>query len=297
MTNVRNFFVDVQSDIYPIMLQGQIEEGRHQLQKEEAKMFSIAEVIRSVHADVPEPLHKYLDMHEETYNPGDSEHVVSIRVPGLCEVRAAYVRESSDSATWVLLPWSSQHRERRWAVLPSDGAMKHTWEYTATVAHAMYAALRVFTNRQEVANAREFAAEAKKDIDGVRKSLDELGRVASAQLPSGWQVSCERADLAAIRREAAPATIPTPPESVSIPMQFVMRQFSELERIGQALQVLTGTVKRMDGVLSGLMEKVSPEVVVSGPGVDLSAFLNANGASGVSCTPCVPSVADASEAA
>jgi len=136
----RTVNVDLPPEVIRLLLEGQLTHTRTQMMDLDGEIMSFRGFELDVKNAVPAELHEFIDWNRDAFERHHAEHVITIRLPNAHDVRAMFVRESSDSLAWVQASWSATSDSFRWAIVTNDGP-REDWTYAATLTHALYLAV------------------------------------------------------------------------------------------------------------------------------------------------------------
>lgn len=174
-------YLNVPLDLACLISEGAIIEARQKHARLDATRRHLAIFKESVLDRLPAALAPYLDFHEDLFDPAAAEHIVSVKLPQLWEIRSRWCRESDERDSWVLLSWSTQDQSALWAIVPAEiesRMSRASWHFSASLPHALYLAMHhaaagsdgtAEQQNQDKANLRAlFAGDRLGGITGVR---------------------------------------------------------------------------------------------------------------------------------
>lgn len=133
-----------------------------------------------VQATLPVEIHSYINYDEATFTVQDTDRVIFICVPGLCEVRTLWRRNAGETA-WNLGSWHGPVKAHgpTFAIVPHRHAIRGEWRYATTLAEALHAARewRYEQANEAAMNAlkrRAQQAEQAAAVSQVGRSLDAV---------------------------------------------------------------------------------------------------------------------------
>lgn len=191
----RTIDVDLSPEVVRLLLEGQLTHTRTQMMDLDGEIMTFRQFEADVKNAIPAELHEFIDWNRESFERNHAEHVVTIRLSNAHDVRALFVRESSDSTAWVQASWSATSDSFRWAIVNHDDPQRQDWTYAATLTHALYLAVtrspgkRVDRawNRGTRANgvqgemppggvllSRQFIQRQSMELEGIRQAVQML---------------------------------------------------------------------------------------------------------------------------
>lgn len=190
----RTVDVDLSPEVVRLLLDGQLTHTRTQMMDLDGEILAYREFERDVKNAIPAELHEFIDWNRDAFERHHAEHVVTVRLPNAHDVRAMFVRESSDSLAWVQASWSAVNDGYRWAIVTNDSPTREEWTYAATLTHALYLAVtrspgkrvdRVWARGgrangtangvpQSVPIGHQFVQRQFMELEGIRQSMQML---------------------------------------------------------------------------------------------------------------------------
>lgn len=199
--------------IQRLILAGEIQALERRARAADERLAVLADLQECVQADLPAEVHPYIDWNAGTLTIDQTEHVVSIIIPGLCEVRGLW-RRAVDGHLWSEATWKAEPpgcNSTLWVVVPDLLASRDTWEFAPNLPLALYIA-----SRRAAENATAFDTYRRFRLDRVPGVLNgSVPQHLPQQPPHSPRLENPQADECRQDADARPWT-PTVGQAVTL---------------------------------------------------------------------------------